>query len=160
MKFSSLSAENPISAKSRSPRWLMVICAFVLAATFQAFAQEATLVGTVTDPSGAAIPNVSITITNTDTGLASQATSNEVGQYVVPSLRIGHYSVKATAQGFKVTERKDLVLNVGDRTRVDFQMQVGGTQETITVEATPVAVQSDSNEISTVITSTQLSHLA
>jgi hypothetical protein len=161
VKFSSPYAENSIlAAKSRSLRWLTVICAFILAGTFQAFAQEATLVGTVTDPSGAAVPNVSITITNTDTGLVSQATSNDVGQYVVPSLRIGHYVVKATAQGFKVIERRDLVLNVGDRTRVDFQMQVGGTQETVTVEATPVAVQSDSNEISTVITGTQITQLA
>ncbi len=161
MKFSSLYAENPISAaKSRSLRWLTVISALVLAATFQAFAQDATLVGTVTDPSGAAVPNVSITITSADTGLVNQTTTNDVGQYVVPSLRVGHYSVKATSQGFKVTERKNLVLNVGDRTRVDFQMQVGGAQETITVEAAPVAVQSDSNEVSTVITGTQLSQLA
>src|SRR5438552_10341682 len=138
----------------------MVICAFVLAAAFQAFAQDATLVGTVTDPSGAAVPNVSITITSADTGLVNQTSTNDVGQYVVPTLRVGHYTVKATSQGFKISERKDLVLNVGDRTRVDFQMQVGGNQETITVEAAPVAVQSDTNEISTVITGIQLSQLA
>lgn len=125
-----------------------------------AFAQEATLVGTVTDPTGAAVPNVVITITSAATGQVRTLSSNDVGQFVAPNLKIGRYSVRAQASGFKVVEQKDVVLNVGDRTRVDFQMQMGTAQETITVETAPVAVQTDSGEISGVITGKQVTQLA
>jgi len=126
---------------------------------FLAAAQEATIVGTVTDPTGATIPNVTITITNTDTGLISTFTTNEAGQYVVPDLHIGHYTVRASAPNFKVAEQKDIKLELNDRRRLDFQLQVGATTETVTVEATQIAVQSDSNDISTVITGSQVTQL-
>ena len=105
------------------------------------------MVGTVTDPSGSVIANVKITITNAETGLTHTITTNESGQYVVPDLRIGHYNVKAEATGFKVAERKGILLQVGDRVRLDFQMQVGAASETITVEATPIRVQTDTGEM-------------
>jgi Carboxypeptidase regulatory-like domain len=124
-----------------------------------AFGQEATIVGTVTDPSGAAVPNVSVTITDTDTTLASHFTTNEAGEYVAPHLQIGHYQLRAQGSGFKVVDQKGIVLQNGDRRRVDIQLQVGSTQETVVVEATPIAVQSDSNDISTVITGTQITQL-
>ena len=73
---------------------------------------------------------------------------------------IGHYNVTAKATGFKVEEKKGIVLNVGDRTRVDFTMTVGAIQEHVTVEAAAVAVQSDSGEVSSVITGQQVSQLA
>jgi len=137
-----------------------MLAGLILVGSLSALAQEATMVGTVTDPSGAAVPNVTITIVNTDTSVTTTSTSNEVGQYVVPHLAIGRYTVKAQGANFKVAEEKDIVLAVGDRRRVDFQLQIGSGQETVTVEATPVEVQSDSNEVSTVITGTQLSQLA
>ena len=144
---------------SNYTRWLLLLAGLILAASFSAFAQEATLVGTVTDPSGAAVPNANIAITNTDTGLVTHTMTNDVGQYVVPKLHIGHYQVSATGQGFKVAQQKGIVLQVGDRRRADFALQLGGTQETVTVEAAPVSVQADSNEISTVITGTQITQL-
>src|SRR5579862_5400718 len=99
------------------------------------FAQEATIVGTVTDPTGAAVPNASLAITNTDTGITRTITTAGDGQYVVPDLHIGRSLVRAQASGFKAGERKDLVLQIGDRTRVDFSLEIGDTHETITVEA-------------------------
>lgn len=140
-------------------KWLLLVSAFVLLGAFQALAQEATIVGTVTDPSGAAVPNVSVTITNTDTGLVTQLTTNDVGQYVAPKLHIGHYEIVAKGSGFKVEQQKGVVLQVGDRRRVDFALQMGGAQETVTVEAAPIAVQADTNEISTVITGRQITQL-
>src|SRR5262249_4598525 len=120
----------------------------------------ATIVGTVTDPSGAAVPNVAITVTNTETGQTSHFTTNESGQFVVPDLRIGRYSVKAEAGNFKVAEQKDIALGVGDRRRVGFQLQVGSAQESVTVEANAVQVQSDSGEVSDLITGQQIAQLA
>jgi hypothetical protein len=123
-------------------------------------AQNASIVGTVTDPSGAAVPGVRITVTNTETGLTHTVISNDSGQYAIPELKIGHYDAKAEAAGFKVAEQKSLVLQVGDRDRVDFQMQLGGAQETITVEADAIRVQTDSGEQSNVITGQQISQIA
>jgi hypothetical protein len=140
-------------------------CAFfALAAlfglSFAAAGQEATIVGTVTDASGAAVPNVNITATNVESGVARTIQTNTAGQYVVPDLKIGHYSVKAEAAGFKATEQKNVMLQVGDRDRIDFQLQVGAVQETVTVEANPVRVQTDSGEQSSVITGQQISQLS
>src|SRR5579871_3685873 len=141
-------------------RLVALLVVVVLLFVAQGLAQEATIVGTVTDPSGAAVPNVSITVTNTDTGITRTLTTSGDGQFVVPDLGIGHYSVKATASGFKVAEQSNIVLAVNDRTRVDFKLQVGSAQEQVTVEAAAIAVQSDTGEVSDLITGQQISQLA
>jgi len=128
--------------------------------TTSAFAQEATIVGTVTDPTGAAVANAKITLTNTDTGITSSVTTNTDGQYVAPDIHIGHYDVRAQGTGFKVAEQKGITLQVGARERVDFKLQVGNVQETVTVEANAVAVQTDTGEVSGVVTSQQITQLA
>jgi hypothetical protein len=128
--------------------------------SLQVFAQEATIVGTVTDQTGAVVANAKVTATNTDTGVARTATTNEAGQYVLQSVHIGRYDVKAEASGLKVAEQKGLVLQVGDRTRADFAMQVGAATESVTVEAAAVHVQTDTAEQSNIMTSAQLSNVA
>jgi hypothetical protein len=138
----------------------LVLCLLVFGVSSQAFGQNATVVGTITDPSSAAVANAIITITHTETGQAYHFTSNSDGQFVAPDLPIGHYNVKVEASGFKVAEQKGVVLQVGDRTRLDYQMSVGGASETITVEANAVRVQTESGEVSNVITDQQLAQLA
>jgi hypothetical protein len=122
--------------------------------------QAATLLGTVTDPSGAVIPNVTITISNTATGVIKTTSTNEAGQYVFPDIQIGTYDVKAAAQGFKGQESKGVILNVNDRRRVDFQMAVGVATETVTVEASAITVQTDTGEQSSLVDSKQITELA
>src|SRR5450432_2634830 len=141
-------------------RMSLLFSLLLIAFAFAAFAQEATIVGTVTDPSGAPVPNVAITITNAETGLARHLTTNSTGQYVAPDLQIGHYRIRAEVAGFKAAEQKDIVLAVGDRSRADLKLELGNTQESITVEAANVAVQTDSGEVSDVITGQQVSQLA
>ena len=141
-------------------RFLFVLLVALIGFSASTLAQQATIVGTVTDPSGAVIPNVAVSITNTDTGWNRVFPTNDAGQYVAPDLQIGHYQVKATAAGFKAAEQKNIVLTVGDRIRVDFQMQMGAAQETVTVEATAVRVQADSGEVSNLITDQQMSQIA
>lgn len=141
-------------------RHAALLCALILGVSFQAFAQEATIVGTVTDPSGSVIANAKITAKNVETGLVRTISTNEAGQYALPDIHIGHYDVKAEATGFKAAEQKGLVLQVGDRARVDFQMQVGAAAETVTVEAAPIRVQTDTGEVSNVITDLQVSQIA
>ena len=139
---------------------LLVILVLLLGLGMFAFAQEATIVGTVSDPTGATVPNASIAITNIDTGQVLQFSSNEAGQYVAPGLHIGHYTVKTQVAGFKPMEQKDIVLQVGDRLRVDFNLELGAAAEQITVEAAPVAVQSDTSEVSGMISGEQVAQIA
>ena len=141
-------------------RYVLLFAAIIVFFAAQGLAQEATIVGTVTDPSGAAVPNVNITVTSNDTGLSRTLTTSNDGQYVVPDLHIGSYSVRATASGFKVAEQKNIVLAVNDRSRIDFKLQVGSAQEQVTVEAAAIAVQSDTGEVSDLITGQQISQLA
>ncbi len=134
-----------------------------LACSFVAWGQTGTggtILGTVTDPSGAVVPGVKITITNTDTGTSQTLTTNSAGQYVAPDLQVGHYTVRAEASGFKTAQQAGIALSVGERNRVDFKLEIGSTQESITVEANPVAVQSESGEVSQVINGTQVTQLA
>src|SRR5882762_1593019 len=140
--------------------YALLLCVLVLTLSSQAFGQNATVVGTITDPSGAAVANATVTITHNETGKIYHLTSNTDGQYVAPDLPIGHYNVKVEASGFKAAEQRGVVLQVGDRTRLDYQMSMGGASETITVEANAVQVQTDSGELSNVITDQQVSQLA
>lgn len=145
--------------QSRTSRVVLLLL-LLLGMPFLVHAQEATLVGTVTDPSGGVVPNVTITITNIQTGAVRTLATNEAGQYVVPSLPIGKYNLKAEASGFKVEENKGVVLNTNDRVRVDFQMKVGTKAEVVSVEANALAVQADSSEQSSLVSATQISELA
>jgi len=79
---------------------------------------------------------------------------------VAPDIPIGHYNVKASVTGFKVAERVGLVLQENDRTRVDFQLELGTTAQSVSVEANAIAVQADTGEISNVINGTQVLQLA
>src|SRR6202790_3860266 len=141
-------------------RFLFILLVALIGFSASTLAQQATIVGTVTDPSGAVVPNVNVTLTNVDTGRSVVIPTNDAGQYVAVDLQIGHYTVKAESKGFKVSEQKDIVLTVGDRIRVDFQMQMGASQETVTVEANAVQVQTDSGERSNLISDQQMSQLA
>ena len=141
-------------------RLAILLAAFVVLFAVQGFAQEATIVGTVTDPSGAAVANATVTLTNNDTGVQRTIPTNSDGQYVAPDLHIGHYTVTANATGFKLAQEHNITLNVGDRTRIDFKLEVGSTQEQVTVEANAIAVQTDTGEQSNVITGQQVTQLA
>src|SRR5579862_5487629 len=141
-------------------RHAVILAVLFVGLPFAAYGQRATIVGTVTDPSGASVPNVTITVTSVETGLSTKIQTNDAGQYVVPDLNIGHYNVKAEAAGFKVAEQKNITIQVDDRARIDFQMAMGGASETVTVEANVVRVQTDSGEQSNVITDQQVSQIA
>ena len=161
MNWSLCSSKNIVFvAKHFRLRFLFVLLVAVIGFSASTFAQQTTIVGTVTDPSGAAIANVAITVTNVETGAIRTIPTNDSGQYVAVDLQVGHYVIKAEAKGFKVAEQKDIVLTIGARMRVDFQMQLGAAQETVTVEANAVQVQADSGERSNLITDQQMSQIA
>jgi len=149
-----------LSLKRIPIRWVLLLGALVLLFAAQGLAQEATIVGTVTDPSGAAVANAKVTLTNIETGVAKEYTTNEAGQYTAVSIHIGHYDLKVETSGFKTAEKKGVVLQVGDRQRADFQLAVGGSQEMVTVEANTIAVQADTGEVSNVVTGQQIESIS
>ena len=139
---------------------MFVLLLFLGLLVVQASAQQATIVGTVTDPSGAAVPNAKVTLTQLETGTVRNVVTNNDGQYIVPDLGIGHYTVKVDATGFKRVEQSNITLAVGDRNRYDFKLEIGSAQEQVTVEAAAVGVQTESGEVSNVITGSQVENLA
>jgi hypothetical protein len=102
-------------------------------------AVNATLVGTVTDSSGATVSNAKVTITETNTGITHTSQTNDSGNYVFPDLPPGKYTVIAEQSGFKRESRAGIDLVVNSTERVDLVLQPGNMSETITVEAeTPI----------------------
>src|SRR2546422_4090888 len=101
-----------------------------------AFAQDrGTFTGTVTDPTGAAVPNVKVGIVQTTTNLKVDTVTNAVGQYRVPNLPVGSYKISFEAAGFKTSIREGVTLGVTDVIRIDTRLELGSTSESMTVTA-------------------------
>jgi hypothetical protein len=113
---------------------LLFLCA-LCALPIHAQVDQGTITGTVTDPTGAVVPNAQITLTNTDTGLVLTSTTNQNGVYVFSPLKIGNYSVSASAAGFATSTLSDLVLNVNQRLAADVKLQPGNVSQTVTVSS-------------------------
>ncbi len=125
------------------------------------WAQEnATITGTVVDPTGAVIPNVAITLTNIATGQVRETSSNNSGIYVFPNLGVGHFNLDATAQGFQKFSRTNIDVNTDQTLKEDVNLTVGNAAQTVTVEANALQVQSETSELSTLITGQQVTQLA
>jgi hypothetical protein len=82
--------------------------AFILIASLCSSAQTATILGSVTDPSGAAIPDAQVNVTNIDTNRVAHFTTNSVGQYVAPNLGIGHYNVQVQPSSFQPASQQGI----------------------------------------------------
>lgn len=139
---------------------LTIAVTLLLLAVTAAFAQNATILGTVTDASGAIVPGATITITNTATHVSRVVQSNTAGNYIAPELPIGPYSLKTEQTGFKAYERTGIVLNSNDTIRIDVGMQVGAMNEQVTVTEEVVKIQSDTSEVSDTISGRQVAQLA
>jgi outer membrane receptor protein involved in Fe transport len=119
----------------------------------------ATIVGTVHDASGAVIVGGTITVTATDTGIKTTARTDTTGNYVVTPLRIGNYSVSVEATGFKTETHSGIVLQVQDRLRVDFTMQVGSIAEVVNIQSEIPVVETETSALGDVVTSEQVTDL-
>ena len=106
-------------------------------------AVNATLLGAVTDASGAVVPNAKITITEVNTGISRSGQTNDSGNYTFPDLPPGQYSVTMEATGFKKETRRDIALQVNSTQRVDIQLQPGEVTETIEITGAAPALQTD-----------------
>jgi hypothetical protein len=119
----------------------------------------ATIVGTVHDSSGAVVPAASVTATAVDTNIQTPVRTDAAGNYVITPLKIGAYSITVEAQGFKKETRSGVTLQVQDRVRVDFNLEVGSVSETIDVSTEVPVVQTESSALGDVIGSRQITDL-
>ncbi len=112
-----------------------------------ASAQEyrATIVGTVTDPSGATVALAKVTAINVETAVSSSTETGADGNFVIPFLVPGNYSLRVEKAGFKTTDRGPFELRVNDRTRIDVGVQVGQSSEKVTVVAEAPLLETDTS---------------
>ena len=126
-----------------------------------AWAQEnATITGSVLDPTGAVIPNVAITLTNVATGQVRETTSNSSGIYTFSNVGVGNFNLDATAPGFEKFSRTGIVVNTAQTLKEDVNLTVGSAAQTVTVQANALQVQTETSEVSTLINGQQVAQLA
>src|SRR5437588_11423538 len=123
-------------------------CVISVTAWAQATAQ---ISGTVRDASGAVLPGVQVTATQTGTGISRMTVTNETGFYVLPSLPLGPYRVEAYLPGFRGFTQTGIVLQVGSSPVIDVKMEVGQVAQAIEVEADVATVETRTSGVGTVI---------
>ena len=105
------------------------------------------IMGDLKDSTGASLPGANIVITNKGTGLTRETVSDTTGHYNFPDLPAGTYSIKVSQQGFKSFEQTAVTVSVNSVTRVDVTLEVGNIGETVTVNAEPPKLQTDTAEV-------------
>ena len=136
----------------KSLRLLSIVAVTLLLTTALAWAQAtAQLGGRVTDESGAILPGVTVTVTQTDTGFTRTAVTDDSGTYVLPNIPTGPYRLEVSLQGFRTYVQTGIVLQVGATPTINAQLAVGNLEETVSVEAAAPIVDVRSAGISDVV---------
>ena len=135
------------------PRFLATI--WILCVGFIALASAQTpsgeISGVVTDPSGAPMPGVTITLTNQSTNAVRELQTNESGLYVMPAIQPGVYTLKATLTGFRTLERRDITVQVGSASRIPLTLEVGQLTEVVEITGGAPLLQASNSAVGTVI---------
>ena len=140
---------------SGSKKSLVFVFALAICFLFMqsAFAQStAGITGTVTDATGAVVPNATVTVRNQDTGEERTTQTDSSGQYLIPSLAVGTYRIEVKSAGMQSVVASNLVVNVGTTVRQDFSLKVASTTETIEITAAPPVVESTTVSVGDVVT--------
>ncbi len=125
------------------------VFAFLLVSTIPAFGQSTTgeIAGTVTDPTGAAVPGVQITFVNENTGEQKVVESGATGDYLATQLQVGSYMAEVQSEGFRTAERPGISLSALQSLRVDFVLELGQLTETVTITSQAPQVDTRSTQI-------------
>ena len=138
--------------------------ATLLALTFACalFAQRdlSTLLGTVSDPSGAVIVDATVVVTETSTNEVYTLTTNSAGQYIRPALKPSIYSVSVSAPGFKKAEQQGIELRPGERIAVNMTLTVGDAGQTVEVTTAAALLQTESTQVGAALDSKQMTDLS
>jgi outer membrane receptor protein involved in Fe transport len=137
-------------------RKLGFLCA--LSATLLLNGQNTTanISGTVSDTSGAAMASATVQVKNVGTGVTQSAATDSQGRFSVRDLPVGEYDVQAAAPGFQTVVHKGIILTVGGNSVVDFSLQVGQQQQTVTVQGEVSQVDTSSSQVANLVDPTQM----
>jgi hypothetical protein len=139
--------------------WFAVVAIFTAAP--RTWAQDnATINGTVVDPSGAVVPNTQVNLTNPATGEVRQATSNGAGAYRFANVGVGSYTLSASVAGFEKYSKTNIVVHVAQSLEENITLAVGSQGQTVTVQADSLQVQTETSDVSTLISGQQVSELS
>ncbi|HLI85843.1 MAG TPA: carboxypeptidase regulatory-like domain-containing protein [Bryobacteraceae bacterium] len=136
-------------------RKLFLLClgaCLFLALNPRAGAQSITsgdVTGTITDPSGAGVPNAAVTLTNTNTNVSANTTTNQAGNYRFAFVQPGTYSLSVTASGFQQQQRTGIVVTAGQPVAEDLRLQIASATQTVEVSEATEAVQTENADVST-----------
>jgi hypothetical protein len=117
--------------------------------------ENGSLVGTIRDASGAPVANAKVKITNTATAISTETKTNGAGEYDVPSLRVGTYTVDASSAGFSEAVATNITVSVGVRQHIDLSLKVGGASSTVEVSDVTLQLETESSERGQTITNYQ-----
>lgn len=117
------------------------------------------ILGTVTDSTGAAMPGVTLTIKNVDTGISRTVTTDATGRYQARQLPVGTYEVTAEASGFQTLTRRGITLTLGREAVVDLALQVGGVTEQVEVTGEAPLIETTSSSVSGLVSEAQMRDL-
>ncbi|HVB33068.1 MAG TPA: TonB-dependent receptor [Patescibacteria group bacterium] len=155
--------------KSQGPRhgtWFMGISGLLVSLAFciagiSALAQlpTASILGSVKDPSGAAIPGATVTATNTDTGATRTVATDSQGNYNLVELPVGNYTLKVSHTGFKSASRGGITLSVTQQALINFKLEIGATQQTVTVTGAVPLVNTQSATLGGLVNNQTLEQL-
>jgi hypothetical protein len=150
--------KNIMSATTR----IFWLCVLVISSGVLLFGQAGatgTILGTVTDNSGAVVANATVGVANMATGVTKRSTTSSSGDFNFPYLQPGNYKIEVEAPGFQKSVVKDIVLVVAQEARANVTLKAGAVTESVTVEANAVALDTDSSTVSQTVTQQQVNEL-
>ena len=142
-------------------RFILLALLIALGGTVGAYAQaNSQLTGIITDQTEAVVAGATVTLTDPLTGFTKETQSGPSGLYTISGLNPATYILKITAKGFETYIQNGLVVNVSSTVRADAKLTIGAESQTVTVEANALVPQVDSNVVSSLISSEQISSIA
>lgn len=143
-------ANLPKSSLLRFRLPLLALAAMLSATAARAQGSFGAISGTITDSTGAVVPQATITATHEQTGVSSTTTSDGAGLYTIQALPVGSYKVTVALPGFKTVDRTEVIISTARTTNLDVRLEPGDVSQTIDVAGTPPPLQTNTAEISTI----------
>ena len=136
---------------------LLAVLSFCVTAIAQV--TTGTILGTVRDPTGAVVPNATVTVTDAGKGTTTAAKTDTEGSYLVPNLLPGTYNLSVESQGFKRSIQNNIVIDIDQKAQIDFALETGGATETVEVTSAPPLIRLDSSELGEVVGKREVQNL-
>ena len=155
--------DTRFNAQGTVARWATLVCCMAVllfaGKSYSQLAGTGNIQGTVSDPTGAVVPNAAVTLTDQATGVNRIAKSNSAGDYLFPGIPIGTYNLQVAAVGFKTYEQNGIVLEVGSNIAVNATMSIGAADVKVEVQAEGLALQTEDATFKQTIDSTEVSEM-